>query len=411
MKIDTATLSMDAHSSHKEMATKVTRFKGLTNWQKFLNESEMESHLVMDSRRQPQKEPQMEMKLSEESEDVRSVAEVDIEVEEEVNVCTRKNREGRSFAQAEGQLPQNGIDLEHLSAQESSSLIEFSSLGSVETEDGRRLDFSLDMSVRQEVSSAQYCGVQASLIDPLVLAIDDDLPSLASGSSFTFDLDGDGEEERIAALSSGSGFLALDKNGDGIINNGSELFGPLSGQGYAELGNYDADGNMWIDENDPIFDELKIWIGAGSENARLVSLKEAGVGALSLASVGTAFEMKGGNGELLGRISHAGIFLKENGEVKSMAEIDLNRLDSKKSGSLTLSDRMLNLDTEENSPLAATRREEDSLLEAIRDAIFRLESLLLQRNSGNGGAREVVESRQSVAVIRKEVSLKSNFWS
>ena len=42
---------------------------------------------------------------------------------------------------------------------------------------------------------------------------------------FYFDLDADGELDEISTLASGSGFLALDKNGDGIINDGSELFG------------------------------------------------------------------------------------------------------------------------------------------------------------------------------------------
>ena len=74
-----------------------------------------------------------------------------------------------------------------------------------------------------------------------------------------FDIDADGEEESISYLQGGSGYLALDKNGDGVINDGSELFGTKSGDGFADLAEYDADGNGWIDENDPIFDKLLIW--------------------------------------------------------------------------------------------------------------------------------------------------------
>ena len=57
-------------------------------------------------------------------------------------------------------------------------------------------------------------------------------------------------------------FLALDLNGDGRINNGSELFGALSGNGFADLAQYDSDANGWIDENDEIFQRLKVWSGA-----------------------------------------------------------------------------------------------------------------------------------------------------
>ena len=41
----------------------------------------------------------------------------------------------------------------------------------------------------------------------------------------------------------GSGYLALDKNGDGTINDGSELFGTRNGDGFADLAQYDEDGN------------------------------------------------------------------------------------------------------------------------------------------------------------------------
>lgn len=48
----------------------------------------------------------------------------------------------------------------------------------------------------------------------------------------------------------GGVFLALDKNGDSVINDGKELFGAATGQGFKELAIYDSDKNYWIDEND-----------------------------------------------------------------------------------------------------------------------------------------------------------------
>lgn len=203
--------------------------------------------------------------------------------------------------------------------------VDISTKGKVETEDGRVIDLSLDLKlsrteyVRQTVDAGI---VSARFIDPLVLSFTDGIRVLESGR-FMFDLNGDGGSEEISCLGSGSGYLVLDRNGDGRVNDGLELFGPATGFGYGELAGYDSDGNLWIDDNDPVFARLQLWMGAGSKDARLVSLKEAGVGALSLSHTGVGFDLKGADGRVLGRVQRSGIFLSEAGEVRPMAEIDL----------------------------------------------------------------------------------------
>ncbi|SHO48871.1 hypothetical protein [Desulfopila aestuarii] len=200
-----------------------------------------------------------------------------------------------------------------------------STTGTIETADGRTVNLGLDLALeRVEYAEQEYVtGILAArFVDPLVLSFDEGLNVLGN-SQFSFDLDNNGTLEKIASLRSGSGFLVLDKNGDGLVNNGSELFGPESGYGYGELRFYDTDNNNWIDENDAIFDRLQLWMGGGSEDGHLVSLRDAGVGALSLASVGTDFQLKAADGRILGQIGNAGIFLTEAGEVRPLAEIDL----------------------------------------------------------------------------------------
>jgi len=200
-----------------------------------------------------------------------------------------------------------------------------STTGTVETEDGRTIDLGLDLALeRVEYTEQEYfSGLLASrFVDPLVLSFEDGLGVL-SDSQFNFDLDNDGISEKIGSLRSGSGFLVFDKKSDGLVNNGSELIGPSSGYGYSELRFYDTDNNNWIDENDAIFDRLQLWMGGGSDEGRLVGLREAGVGALSLDSVATDFQLKGSDGRLLGQVGNTGIFLTEAGEVRSLAEIDL----------------------------------------------------------------------------------------
>ena len=193
--------------------------------------------------------------------------------------------------------------------------LSFSSAGSVTTADGRRIDLSLDIGMsrsfsqyyRQEVKSV------AGMCDPLVLNFSGDIADLTD-TKFFFDLDADGEEDEISTLGSGSGFLALDKNDDGTINDGSELFGTGSGDGFKDLAAYDSDGNGWIDENDSIYDRLKIWVKDAQGHDTLYSLKDKNVGAIYLGSADTNMMLRSNTtGALNGALRRTGIFLYEDG--------------------------------------------------------------------------------------------------
>jgi hypothetical protein len=123
-----------------------------------------------------------------------------------------------------------------------------------------------------------------------------------------FDIDADGEQDNIAQLNAGFGYLALDQNGDNKINDGSELFGALSGNGFADLAQYDQDKNGYIDENDDIFDQLQIWVKNENED-KLVSLKEAGIGAIATENVDSPMNIRSENGdERLGVIPKKWLF-------------------------------------------------------------------------------------------------------
>lgn len=204
----------------------------------------------------------------------------------------------------------------------------FSSSGTIRTEDGRKIDFSLDLCVQRTETETMEISVNAGrmrnyLLDPLILSFTGGPPAFSS-ASFLFDLDGDGKEERIAGLQQGCGFLAFDRNNDGVINNGLELFGPCSGDGFADLDAFDTDGNMWIDNNDPIFENLSIWQKNENGEDILKSLQEAGVGAIHLARMGTKFLLQDPDNECLGQVTANGIFLTEGGEVRSLQEVELS---------------------------------------------------------------------------------------
>ncbi|MDA3847001.1 MAG: hypothetical protein PF505_10755 [Vallitaleaceae bacterium] len=63
------------------------------------------------------------------------------------------------------------------------------------------------------------------------------------GKKITFDITSSGNPTQMSFVKSGSGFLSIDKNQDGIINDGTELFGPATGNGFLELAAFDDDEN------------------------------------------------------------------------------------------------------------------------------------------------------------------------
>ncbi len=201
----------------------------------------------------------------------------------------------------------------------------FSAEGMAVTEDGRQIDFGISISMSR--SFAQYMNVripavQNALMDPLVVNLGVGTARV-SDQKFSFDLDADGVEDRISMPTAGSAFLALDKNEDGIINDGNELFGTKSGDGFGDLREYDSDGNGWIDENDEIFDKLRVWYKDANGKDVLMDLKEADVGAIFLGEQDSEFALHDGSGNMSGMIRSSGIFLRESGGVGTIQHVDL----------------------------------------------------------------------------------------
>ncbi|MGM0645619.1 MAG: hypothetical protein ACQESV_04345 [Thermodesulfobacteriota bacterium] len=222
----------------------------------------------------------------------------------------------------EASEPRTGLEY-HL--QEQYTEIERTSVqasGRLETADGKRIKFNMEVHMSRSFMRAFDLQLQAGQrIDPLVVNYQG-LAGQVTQERFAFDLDVDGNKEEIAAPGPGSGFLAVDANNDGEINDGSELFGPQTGNGFDELAAHDEDDNGWIDAADPIFGELKIWSKTNDGEDQLVGLGKLGIGAIYLSGIESAFSIKGAANADLAQVKRTGMYIMENGYVGSMQEMD-----------------------------------------------------------------------------------------
>jgi len=217
-----------------------------------------------------------------------------------------------------------GLEYDYHERYQEQEKMSFAAQGIIKTADGKEIDFSVQLNMSRTFMSEKNISVRAGdavKIDPLVINFNGSAPELTS-NKFSFDLDADGKEDQISFVGPGSGFLALDLNGDGQINNGKELFGPSTGDGYTELAQYDKDGNQWIDENDPIYQQLRIWTKDSDGKDQLFALGQKGV-SIFLGNIDTPFDMKNQENNLQGQVKKSGIYINENGSVGTIQQVDL----------------------------------------------------------------------------------------
>lgn len=196
--------------------------------------------------------------------------------------------------------------------------------GDIKLDNGKTFSIGFNLTMKREFlqNNEIHLSNGQERKDPLVINFDVRHASF-NKQTMSFDIDADGKLDKIATLNPGSGYLAIDRNHDQIINDGSELFGPKSNHGFEELKQYDEDNNQWIDENDSIFSQLQIVTFDENGKQQLYSLKDKAIGAIHLGAMATPFSVKGDNNQDLAQIKQSGIALTESGNIKSIQEVDL----------------------------------------------------------------------------------------
>ena len=155
-----------------------------------------------------------------------------------------------------------------------------------------------------------------------------------SGGAY-FDHNGDGVSHKSSWISKEDGILAYDRNGNGKIDDGGELFGNftqikdkdgnqrLAKDGYEALKEFDSNNDGLIDNKDDKFKDLKIWQDANSngisDEGELKSLDELGIASLSLNHNEVNEDLGGGN-----TLSLKGNYIKKDGTAHSMGDLNFN---------------------------------------------------------------------------------------
>lgn len=218
-----------------------------------------------------------------------------------------------------------GIEYDFSATYSETETTSFSAAGVVRTADGAEIRFELGVQMSRSYSesvSVQFRAGDQRVKDPLMIDFAGPAAAL-SDMRFAFDLDADGQAEQVP-LAGGRGFLAFDRNANGRIDDGRELFGPATGNGFDELAALDDDGNGWLDEADAAWKSLYVWQPDAAGKGTLQSLAAAGIGAFHLGSVSTPFSLNNAANETLGLMRATGVYLREDGGVGTVSQVDLS---------------------------------------------------------------------------------------
>ncbi|MBK3843275.1 EF-hand domain-containing protein, partial [Paraburkholderia aspalathi] len=155
----------------------------------------------------------------------------------------------------------------------------------------------------------KWLSQSLNLVDPLILDIDGDgiHTTNPDNSNAYFDFDGNGSRTHTGWISTGDGFLVLDRNHNGTIDSGAELFsnftplanGTLAANGFDALREFDLNRDGVIDRNDAIWSSLRIWRDANgdgtSQSGELLGLDELGIVSINLSKDATIRTLENGN--------------------------------------------------------------------------------------------------------------------
>lgn len=195
--------------------------------------------------------------------------------------------------------------------------------GNVTLEDGREIQFDIEMSLdRYSVQAVDFSLSNRPIKDPLIIDFGPELAKFTD-QRFEFDLDADGEMDSMSALDQNGGILVMDHDQDGVVDDGTEVIGALSSDAFGDLRALDDDQNGWLDEQDEAYEQLRVWTWNEEGEQELLTLAEVDVGAIYLGAVEAEFSFMDDQNQQIAQQRMQSVYLKNSGEVGSARQVDL----------------------------------------------------------------------------------------
>lgn len=243
---------------------------------------------------------------------------------------------GQSFAQgtleelptssavlAFGQSFDEDSELVIMNAVTDSQSLNYSTSGTYKIND-KVFHSTFELSLSEQRTSMTEATIPAiSLKDPLLLQFGPQAIGQLNGQKRDVDINSDGVIDSLPMFEGDVGYLVHDKNNNGRVDDGSELFGPQSGNGFSDLRTLDSNGNGFFDREDEAFSELKIWQvdASGSESWR--NLADTDIHAINLAATSTPFNFYDKNDELQAKLTRTSVALTEQGKAYGVHQVDV----------------------------------------------------------------------------------------
>ncbi len=178
--------------------------------------------------------------------------------------------------------------------------------------------------------------------DPLTLDLDGDgleTVGIDAENPVIFDHDGDGTANATGWIKPDDGFLVFDRNENGTIDNGTELFGdstPLldengevvgqAADGFDALAVQDSNGDGLVDSNDANWEKLRVWQDADSDGqtdeGELKTLEELGIEGFHVEKTENTTILSNGNA-----VADLGSFIRSDGTEGTMGQVTGNMAD------------------------------------------------------------------------------------
>lgn len=207
-------------------------------------------------------------------------------------------------------------------------------------------DLSLPRSQRIDSSTAKSFGAMSNYpqrSDPFTLDLDGDgieTEGVSTINPVMFDLKGTGVKQSVGWIKSDDGLLALDRNGNGLIDSGAELFGdattlttgPNAGQkatdGFSALADLDSNGDGLISSLDAQFSALRVWRDLNqdgvSQAGELYTLAQLGIASINVSKTEHSTALSNGNVVAdLGSYTRSDGTQGEAGTAGQLADVDL----------------------------------------------------------------------------------------